>query len=259
MAFMKGLLYATNLVVQALAIALSQLSPTPNDTYNNSYYNKATYQNLAAAIPWITQSLQTMNTNSANEINQSTDYVAGLIGTPPTTSTPTGRRLEDSGNSYPKDTLHHRFEYIEDFLAVMSNDINDIGEAVGIKTGETNGGKTAKKAKTKKNNLFAESKAEDEENDGPGRDRLLQVSLTKQIEDKIDSKIGHLESKIDSKIGHLESKIDSKIGHLESNIDKKIDSKIGHLETKIDNLEDKMDKLENLILSLLDTTQKKLE
>ena len=226
MGIMKGLLYATNLAVEALALTLGQLSPTPNDTYNDSYYNKATYQNLAAAIPWITQSLQTMNTNSANEIDQSTDYlsgeidkganyVAGLIGTP-------GRRLQDSGNSYPKDTLHHRLEYIEDFLAVMSNYINNIGEAVGLKTGEANRGKTAKKTKTKKNNLFAESKAEDEEKDGPGRDRLLQASLIGQIEDKIDSKIGHL-------------------------------------ETKIDNLEDKMDKLENLILSLLDTTQKKLE
>ena len=142
--------------------------------------------------------------------------------------------------------FNKRFEYVDDFLGVMSNDISDICGA-GLNTQETSGGneeanrgKTAKKTKTKKKNLF----------EGQGQDRLLQVSLSKRIEAKIDShyeKIGHLEDKMDKKIGHLEDKMDKKIGHLED----KMDEKIGHLENKID-------KLEDLILRLLDATQQKL-
>ena len=236
MKIMKWLLHTSNLAVGALQAALNQFTLSPNDAYDQYYYTKYTYENLENIYKWSTQSLQTINTNVANGINQGTDYVAGLIGTPPTS-----RRLQDSGVSYPKDTLHQRFGYIEDFLGVMSNDINDIGVAIGLKTQESNRGKTAKIAKKKKKNenLFAQAKAEDEEHKEPGLDRLLQVSLGKQIEAKIDShyeKIGHLEDKMDKKIGHLEDKMDEKIGHLEN----------------------KIDKLEDLILRLLDATQQKL-
>ncbi|EJK46009.1 hypothetical protein THAOC_35347, partial [Thalassiosira oceanica] len=228
----KALLYTSNLVVEALSMTLGQLSLTPNDEYNDSYYTESTWTNLQKTIPWITQSLQTINTNLASGINQGTQYVSDQIGTPTATGS---RSLRENGVSYPKDTLHSRLEYIEDFLEVMLNDftdmssaINDIGEAVGIKTQEPNRGKSAKKSKKKNKNMY-------EDNMWPGgQDRLLQVSLSEQIEAKIDSKIGHLENNINNKNGHLENKMDK-------------------LENKMDKLENKMD----LILSLLDTTQQK--
>ncbi|EJK71698.1 hypothetical protein THAOC_06837 [Thalassiosira oceanica] len=248
----KALLYTSNLAVEALSMTLSQLSLTPNDEYNESYYTESTWTNLQSAIPWITQSLQTINKNLANGIDQGTQYVADQIGTPNSASS---RRLRENGSSYPKDTLHQRLEYIEDLLGVMSNDltdmsnaslqqtniildyIKDLGEAGGLETKQTNRGKkakTSKKSKKKQQNLFTQAKVDDEENKGPDQDRLLQqVSLSEKIEAKIDSKIGHLENNMSKKIGHLEDKI-------------------GHLEIK-------MDKLEDLILSLLDATQQKLE
>ncbi|EJK70191.1 hypothetical protein THAOC_08471, partial [Thalassiosira oceanica] len=95
MAVMKVLVYAANLAVGALQTTVGQMSLTANDEYNDSYYTTSTYKNLALAIPWITQSLQTINENIPGGINQSSDYVAGqihegtryvsgLIGTPPT-------------------------------------------------------------------------------------------------------------------------------------------------------------------------------
>ncbi|EJK72413.1 hypothetical protein THAOC_06058, partial [Thalassiosira oceanica] len=95
----------------------------------------------------------------------------------------------------------------------------------------------AKSIKTskKQQNLFAQAE------EGSGRDRLLQVSLSEQIEAKIDSKIGRLENKMDKQNAHLENKMD------------KLENKMDKLENKIDKLENKMD----LILSLLDATQQK--
>ena len=209
----KLAVYGSNLLVGALQTTVGQLSPTPNDEYNDSYYTKYTYENLEDMYNWITQALQTMNTNIATGINQGSDYVsekidkgtqhvAGLIGTPPTSTV----------------TLYERLEYIENFLGVMSNDINNIGDVIGIKTQETletNRGKTAKSAqkkKKKKNNLFPRANVEDEQDEGSGQDRLLQVSLIKQIEEKIDSqneKIGHLEVKIDALSGLMAQILDA--------------------------------------------------
>ncbi|EJK60394.1 hypothetical protein THAOC_19262 [Thalassiosira oceanica] len=212
----------------------------PNDEFNDSYYTTYTYKNLKATIPWVTQSLITINENVANGINQGTDYVAGqieegtrsvsgLIGTPPTS-----RRLQDS-ISYPKDTLHQRLDFIDDFLAAMANDIVDIGEAIGFEAQETNRGKASKKSKKKKKkNMFAQ--VEDEEHEGRGQDRLLQASLGKKVEAKIDSQ--------NEKIGRLENKM----GVLAASQNE-----------KINNLEVKIDALSGLIAQLLDATQQKVE
>ena len=132
--------------------------------------------------------------------------------------------------------INERFEYMEDFLCVMSNDINNIGEAISLKAEETSRGKTAKTKKMKKKmkqNLFSQAKSvEDEENGGLGRDRLLQVSLSKQVEAKIDSQNG--------KIDKLEAKMDK-------------------FEASQDKLEVKIDALSGLMARLLDATQQKQE
>ena len=100
--------------------------------------------------------------------------------------------------------MNERFEYMEDFLGVMSKGIINIVGEFGLKTQETNRGKTAKKAKTKKKNLFDQAEVQDDEHEGPSQDRLLQVSLSKRIEAKIDSqneKMDKLEVKIDALSG----------------------------------------------------------
>ncbi|EJK63594.1 hypothetical protein THAOC_15735 [Thalassiosira oceanica] len=258
MAVMKVLVYAANVAVGALQTTLGQMSITPNEEFNDSYYTNSTYYNLALAIPWITQSLQTINENIPNGINQGSDYVAGqidegtryvsgLIGTPPTS-----RRLQDS-ISYPKDTLHQRLDFIDDFLAAMANDIVDIGEAIGFEAQETNRGKASKKSKKKKKkNMFAQ--VEDEEHEGRGQDRLLQASLGKKVEAKIDSqneKIGRLENKM----GELAASQNEKISRLEN----KMSEVAASQNEKINNLEVKIDALSGLMAQLLDATQQKVE
>mmetsp|Transcript_27072 Transcript_27072/g.61710 ORF Transcript_27072/g.61710 Transcript_27072/m.61710 type:complete len:1967 (+) Transcript_27072:236-6136(+) len=239
MAVMKVLVYAANVAVGALQTTLGQMSITPNEEFNDSYYTTYTYKNLKATIPWVTQSLITINENVANGINQGTDYVAGqieegtrsvsgLIGTPPTS-----RRLQDS-ISYPKDTLHQRLDFIDDFLAAMANDIVDIGEAIGFEAQETNRGKASKKAKKKKKNMFAQ--VEDEEHERPGQDRLLRASSGKQIEAKIDSQ-------------------NEKMDKLEASQNEKMEN----LEVKMDNLEVKIDVLSGLMAQFLDATQQQVE
>ncbi|EJK59732.1 hypothetical protein THAOC_20011 [Thalassiosira oceanica] len=258
MAVMKVLVYAANLAVGALQTTVGQMSLTANDEYNDSYYTTSTYQNLALAIPWITQSLQTINENIPNGINQGSDYVAGqidegtryvsgLIGTPTTS-----RRLQDSSSSYPRDTLHQRLDFIDDVLAAMANDIIDIGEANGFEAQETNRGKASKKAKKKEKNMFAQ--VEDEEHERPGQDRLLRASLGKQIEAKIDSqneKMDKLEASQNEKIGRLENKMDK----LEASQNEKMEN----LEAKMDNLEVKIDVLSGLMAQFLDATQQQVE
>jgi len=239
MAVMKVLVYAANVAVGALQTTLGQMSITPNEEFNDSYYTTSTYKNLALAIPWITQSLQTINENIPSGISQGSDYVAGqidegtryvsgLIGTPPTS-----RRLQDS-ISYPKDTLHQRLDFIDDFLAAMANDIVDIGEAIGFEAQETNRGKASKKAKKKKKNMFAQ--VEDEEHERPGQDRLLRASSGKQIEAKIDSQ-------------------NEKMDKLEASQNEKMEN----LEVKMDNLEVKIDVLSGLMAQFLDATQQQVE
>jgi len=255
---MKVLVYAANVAVGALQTTLGQMSITPNEEFNDSYYTTSTYKNLALAIPWITQSLQTINENIPSGISQGSDYVAGqidegtryvsgLIGTPPTS-----RRLQDS-ISYPKDTLHQRLDFIDDFLAAMANDIVDIGEAIGFEAQETNRGKASKKSKKKKKkNMFAQ--VEDEEHEGRGQDRLLQASLGKKVEAKIDSqneKIGRLENKM----GELAASQNEKISRLEN----KMSEVAASQNEKINNLEVKIDALSGLMAQLLDATQQKVE
>jgi len=58
MDLMKGLVYVSNLLQEALGIALGQMSLTPNEEYNDSYYTKYTYENLEGIYDWITQALQ---------------------------------------------------------------------------------------------------------------------------------------------------------------------------------------------------------
>ena len=129
--------------------------------------------------------------------------------------------------------------------------------AVGLKTqetskgkAETNRGKTAKTAKKKKKNLFGQ----DDKHAGPGQDRLLQVSLSKQIEAKIDSQ--------NDKMDKLEVKMEEKIGHLE-NMMNKLEVKMDKLEAsqneKMDKLEVKIDALSGLMAQLLGATQQKQE
>jgi len=136
--------------------------------------------------------------------------------------------------------INERFEYMEDFLGVMSKGIINIVGEFGLKTQETNRGKTAKKAKTKKKNLFDQAEVEDDEHERPGKDRLLQVSLSKQIE----TKIGKFEASHNEKIGYLENKMDK----LEASQNEKMDK-----------LEVKIDALSGLMAQLLDATQQKQE
>ena len=247
MDLMKGLVYVSNLLQEALGIALGQMSLTPNDEYNDSYYTKYTYENLESLYDWITSSLQTINTNTASGINQGTQYLSDQIGTP--TATGASRRLQGSGISHPRDTLHQRFEYIEHFLDAMSNDITNIGAAVGLKTqetskgkAETNRGKTAKTAKKKKKNLFGQ----DDKHVGPGQDRLLQVSLSKQIEAKIDSQNDKMDKLED--LENMMNKLEVKMDKLEASQNEKMDK-----------LEVKIDALSGLMAQLLGATQQKQE
>ena len=243
---LKGLVYVSNLAVEALEITLSLRELNPNEEYNDSYYTSFTYENLASAIPWITESLQTINENTASGIDQSTDfvsdqigkgteYVAGLIGTPQNS-----RRLVESGIN-PNDTLHARLDDIEGSLHSMSNEIKDIGEK--ICSGKPNRGKASKKSKKKKNNLFDQAKVVDEESDGPGRDRLLRTSLGRQIEEaKTEPQ--------NEKIGRLENKLDTVAASQNAQ-----NEKMDILELKMDNLERKVDTLSSLMMQLLDATQ----
>ena len=114
MTVMKWLLHTSNLAVSALQIALNQGTLSPNDVYSTYYYTKYTYENLEGIYDWITQALQTMNTNIATGVNQGTQYLADQIGT--STAASASRRLQGNGPTYPKDTLHQRLEYIEDFM-----------------------------------------------------------------------------------------------------------------------------------------------
>ena len=205
MTIARAVVYEVNLLVEALQLALTQRSISPNEVYNDSYYTTSTYNNLAKAIPWITESLQTMNTNIASGIDQSTDHVAGLIGTPQSS-----RRLGDSSIHPGGETLFQRLEHIDDKLNTMSDDMKEIGEAIGSGPQKPNRGKASKKSKKKKN-MFDQAEVEDEEHEGPGRDRLLLTSLGKQIEAKIDSqneKIGRLEDKLDKVAASQNEKID---------------------------------------------------
>ena len=198
----KGILYISNLAVEALSMALSQLSLTPNEAYNDLYYSQSTWTNLQATIPWLTQSLQTINTNLASGINQGTQYLADLIGTPDPTGS--GRRLRDNGILYEQDTLFSMLDDMQTSLDDMSDDINNMSCNEEKSRGKT--AKKSKKAKNKPQSLFDQAKVDDEEKKGPGQNRLLRV-----MSEQIEAKIGHLENKVDTlenKIGKLEDKMD---------------------------------------------------
>ena len=236
MTFMKLTLYTTNLLEEAIGLYMQTVAFPGKYQWNQYYYTMSTYNNLALAIPWITESLQTMNTNVASGIDQSTDFVAGLIGTPQN-----NRRLGDSDTSRGN-TLFQRLDNIDDQLGLMSNDIEEISDAIGSGTQKPNRGKSGKKSKKKKN-MFDQAKVEEEGHEWPGRDRLLRTSLVKQIEAKIDSqneKIG----RIDEKIGRLEDKLDKVAASQNEKIDKVAASQ-----------NEKMDRLETLMMQLLDVAQ----
>ncbi|EJK74968.1 hypothetical protein THAOC_03325, partial [Thalassiosira oceanica] len=144
MLVVRGLLFVANLAVEAMSLIVGQKSLSPNEEYNDSYYTKSTWTNLEAAIPWMTQSLQTINTNLASGIDQGTSHIADKIGTPKDARAI--RSLGESGISYPKDTLHSRLEYIEDFLVVISNDIDRLEYIEAVLVSKSNIGVTNQKA-----------------------------------------------------------------------------------------------------------------
>ena len=243
MTIAKGAVFVTNLLEEALGLWMQKLAFPGKYQWDQYYYTVSTWTNLQSLSDWMTQSLQTMNTNVASVIDQSTDFVADLIGHPP----PDGNLVP-----YPRGTLNERFDYIEQLLNTMSNDMKEIGEAIG--TQKPNRGKASKKSKKKKNNLFDQAKVVDEESDGPGRDRLLRTSLGRQIEEaKIEpqnEKIGRLENKLDTVAALQNEKMDN----LERKVDKVAASQNAQNE-KMDNLERKVDALSSLMMQLLDATQ----
>ena len=193
MDILKGILYVSNLAVEALSLAMSQLSLTPNQAYNGYYYSMYTFQNLAVFQSWVSQSLQTMNTNLASGIDQGTQYIADQIGTPnPPGPNPPGPGRRLNGASKDRQTLFSMLGEIGASLKEMSDDINNMSC-----NQENNRGKTAKASKKakKKQNLFDQAMVDDEEKISPGQNRLLLRVMRSRLKQKLTLRLPFLKTR----------------------------------------------------------------
>ncbi len=83
-------------------------------------------------------------------------------------------------------------------------------------------------------------------------------SDTKQVMQKLDSRINKMETKIDSRIDKINSRIDkmdSRIDKIDSRIDK-INSRIDKIDSRIDKIDSSMDKMDSKLDLLLQRQSK---
>ena len=74
-----GIMLGFNVAVSSLDSWYTHATLGPDEQYDQYYYAKYTYENLNLLQPWLVQSLNTMNQNTADTINQQTDHLDTTI------------------------------------------------------------------------------------------------------------------------------------------------------------------------------------